>query len=129
MTPDASRADMTRAVMEGVAFSLADARAALEAGGGSIGQVGFTGGGAKSRFWAQLIADAIDRPILRYRDAAMGPAFGAARLARMGSTGETPGEVCAKPTIEEVFTPSAGAVEANLARLERWRGLYRAVTG
>ena len=43
-----SRADVARAVMEGVALTLADARDCLAAAGASIERVGLIGGGAKS---------------------------------------------------------------------------------
>ncbi len=115
-------------MLDGVAFTLADARAALEAGGSAISKVGIAGGGARSDFWCGLIADALDRPVLRYKDAAIGPAFGAARLARLGHTGEDVAVVCTKPAIDAVFTPSAAAVAANAERIERWRQTYRALT-
>jgi xylulokinase len=123
----ATRADMTRAVLDGVAFTLADARDALAEGGSSIGELGIAGGGAKSDFWCSLIADALDRPILRYADAAIGPAFGAARLARLAFGFEPLEAVCTKPKIERAFTPSARAVEANISRIARWRQTYRAL--
>ena len=91
-----SRADLTRAVMEGVAFTLADARECLEAAGDAFGAIGLIGGGARSALWTRMIAAALNREILRYRGGETGPAFGAARLARMAATGEAP-EAVAKP--------------------------------
>jgi xylulokinase len=128
MGADMTRADMTLAVMQGVALTLTDARDALEASGTAIGSVGIAGGGAKSAFWCQLIADAIDRPVMRYQDSAVGPAFGAARLARLAVTKEAASDVCTKPTVDAVFTPSASAVERNLAEHAQWRSLYRSLS-
>jgi xylulokinase len=122
-----SRADLTRAVMEGVAFTLADARDALLASGTAIGPVGLSGGGAKSRFWAQLIADAIDRPILIYSSAIVGPAFGAARLARLGVRDEALAAICLKPPVDAAIEPNADGVASAAERLPRWRALYRAL--
>ncbi|MBR0916300.1 xylulokinase [Bradyrhizobium japonicum] len=76
-----------RAVLEGVAFAIADCHDALTAAGASIGTIALVGGGARSRFWGQLIATAIDRPLLLPPLALLGPALGAARLARQASGG------------------------------------------
>jgi xylulokinase len=127
MGGDASRADMTLAVLQGVAFTLADARDALEASGTAIGPLGIAGGGAKSAFWCQIIADAIDRPVMRYQDSVVGPAFGAARLARLGSRGEDAADICTKPPVHAIFTPAALEVERNLEACDQWRALYRSV--
>jgi xylulokinase len=123
LKPGTSRAQMTRAVMEGVAFTLADARKALEASGTTIETVGFTGGGAKSATWAQMIADAIERPVIRYADAAVGPAFGAARIARIGTSSETPTSIATKPAIIDQFEARNNVSE----RLRQWRALYHGV--
>ena len=83
----ATRVDLTRAVMEGVAFTLAEARECLEAAGDSIGRVGLIGGGAGSALWTRMIAAALDREVARYRGAETWAAIGAARLARLAATG------------------------------------------
>ena len=56
-----TRADFVRAVMEGVALTFAEARDCLEAAGETIGDVGFSGGGARSVLWARMISAAIGR--------------------------------------------------------------------
>lgn len=81
-----------RAVLEGVAFAIADCHDALTAAGASIGTIALGGGGARSRFWGRLIATAIDRPLLLPPLALLGPALGAARLARQASEGRMDGE-------------------------------------
>ena len=83
-----SRADVARAVMEGVALTLADARDCLAAAGASIERVGLIGGGAKSALWTRMIAAATGFTVVRMQGGETGPAFGAARLARMAATGE-----------------------------------------
>ena len=42
----------------------------------------------RAALWTRIIAAAIERPVIRYRDGEAGPAFGAARLARLAKTGE-----------------------------------------
>jgi xylulokinase len=73
-------AHMSRAVMEGVVFSLRDALEILRSLGVPIEQVRTTGGGARSLLWRELQADIYNTPIHR-TTADEGPAYGAALLA------------------------------------------------
>ena len=75
---------MTRAVMEGVAFSLRDSLEVMEELGASPREIRATGGGTRNRFWRQLLADVFGRPIVR-TVADEGPAYGAALLAGVAS--------------------------------------------
>ncbi len=75
-----SRAHMTRAVVEGVTYSLGDCLDLVTELGLSVGEVRATGGGARSPFWRQMQADVFGLPVRR-APAAEGPAFGAALLA------------------------------------------------
>jgi xylulokinase len=75
-----TRADLTRAVMEGVVFSLRDGLDTMRALGLDIRVARATGGGARSRLWRQLQADVFNLPIQRTL-ADEGPAYGAALLA------------------------------------------------
>ena len=71
---------LTRAVMEGVAYSLRDSLEIILALGADPQQIRVTGGGGRSSFWRQLLADVLGRPIVR-TTADEGPAYGAALLA------------------------------------------------
>ncbi len=73
-------AHMTRAVMEGVVFSLRDSLEALRSLHVPVEQVRATGGGARSPLWRRLQADIYDVPIRR-TTVDEGPAIGAALLA------------------------------------------------
>lgn len=121
---DSSRAEMIQAVLEGVAFSLADGVAGLEAAGISVGQVGFIGGGARSRLWARIIAAATGLTLARFADGAQGAAFGAARLGRMAAGGPLVAEA---PAVVETIAPETALRDAYLPRIEAYRGLYRAL--
>ena len=105
MSETTSRADVARAVMEGVALTLADARDALAAAGASIDRVGLIGGGAKSALWTRMIAAATGFTVVRMKGGETGPAYGAARLARLAATGEAPEAVCKPPEIADVTEP------------------------
>ncbi|MEJ0014022.1 MAG: FGGY family carbohydrate kinase [Bauldia sp.] len=87
--------DLVQAVLDGVALSLADGQQAF--GNAALSPLPMIGGGARSRFWMRLISAAMGRPLLRVSGGDNGPAFGAARLARMAVSGETPEAVCTKP--------------------------------
>jgi xylulokinase len=87
------------------------------------------GGGARSRFWTRILAATLDMPLSRYEGADRGPAFGAARLARLAATGEKPESVCTPPRVVEVVAPDRELAQAYLPRVEAFRRLYRAVKG
>ena len=73
LDPDAGATDLAQAVLEGVAFSLVEARDLLEGTGMRLPAVAAVGGGAKSRFWMQLLAHALGiagRALCRQRDGA-----------------------------------------------------------
>jgi xylulokinase len=121
---DTTRADLGRAVLEGVAFALADGQAALVEAGAEIERLLVIGGGARSRFWGRIIAAVLDRPLAYAPNAEVGPAVGAARLARLCVSGESPDVVCTLPPIEETIEPEAALRERYLQRIEHWRRLY-----
>jgi xylulokinase len=82
---DTTRADMSRAVLEGVAMSARQVLAAVEAAGGRpLRTVRFCGGGARSDLWARIHADVLRRPVerLAVRDAGV---LGAAQLGAVGA--------------------------------------------
>jgi xylulokinase len=122
-----SRADVARAVMEGVALTLVDARECLAAAGASIERVGLTGGGAKSLLWTRMIAAATGFTVVRMQGGETGPAYGAARLARMAATGEPPEVVCRAPEIANVTAPDPKLAAMFAAQRERFKALYSAV--
>jgi xylulokinase len=75
---------MTRAVMEGVAFSLRDSLELMKQLGAGPTQVRATGGGARSDLWRQILADVFDCRIAR-TVSDQGPALGAALLASVAA--------------------------------------------
>src|SRR5213078_195017 len=108
-----------RAVLEGVAFAMADCHDALTEAGASIETIALTGGGARSRFWGRLIATVIARPLLLPPLAPLGPALGAARLARQANGGVLTGKAGRNATT--TLEPDA----ASRAGLQQRRGIYR----
>jgi xylulokinase len=127
LTHATTRADLGRAVLEGVAFALADGQDALRASGTRIERVAVIGGGARNRFWGRILAAALDRPLHYHGGGELGPAFGAARLGRLAVTGESPAAVCTAPAVERVVEPAPALRDQYAARLEAYRELYRSL--
>lgn len=127
LSPATSRAEIARAVMEGVAFTLRDALDSVETAEQRIGAIGLAGGGAKSALWTRMIASALDRPILRYQSGEAGPAFGAARLARLAATRESPQNLCKPPPVLDETPPEPVLAAAFAQQIKRFRALYRAL--
>jgi xylulokinase len=127
LTPETGRADLVQAVLEGVAFSFADAADCLSRAGTPVPGAGVVGGGARSRLWIRILAATLGMPLARYDGADKGPAFGAARLARLAVAGEDPGGVCTPPRVLEVVDPDPDLTEIYRTRVQAFRRLYRAV--
>jgi xylulokinase len=80
-----SRAHMTRAVLEGVAFGLKDSFTLIQnAGLGKITQVRASGGGTKGALWRQILASVLEAELVTV-NTSEGAAFGAALLAGVGA--------------------------------------------
>ena len=79
-----TRAHLTRAVLEGVAFGIKDSFNLIQSAGlGEITQVRISGGGAKSQLWQQIMADVLGSELVTV-NTTEGAAFGAALLAGVG---------------------------------------------
>ncbi len=117
LTHETGPAELIRSVLEGVAFGLSDG---LQAMPSPPAEMSVIGGGARSSFWAQLLADILKTP-LTYRDgSSVGPANGAARLARLAITGEAVADVCTKPAVHAQYSPQPHSGE----RQRLFRSLY-----
>ncbi|KAB7785670.1 xylulokinase [Bifidobacterium cebidarum] len=77
ITPDTTAADMARAALEGVAFSIRQGMASFDAEPVSISLIG---GGARERAWCQIIADMLGHAIDVYANADILPAVALASL-------------------------------------------------
>ena len=123
LTHATTRAHLGYAVIEGVTFGLADGLRVLNESGTELSECSLVGGGARSTFWAQLIADALHLPIITHEGGEAGGALGAARLAQL-ATGADEKTVCVKPPVRHRFIPDAARWEPLQRRLKHWRLLY-----
>jgi xylulokinase len=127
MTYSTTRADIVQAILEGVAFSLADGLDVLSAASARPKSMALIGGGARSAFWGKLIASILDLGLVRYEASDRGPAYGAARLARLAVTKEDAASVVIAPPVRDVIMPDASLRDAYRPRIEAFRTLYRSL--
>jgi xylulokinase len=120
-----TRAELARAVLEGVAFAFADGLQALRDAGGVPLEITLIGGGSRSELWARIVASTLGEPLLVRERAELGPAFGAARLGRLAVTGESVDQVCHAPPVVRRIEPLEALQEPYRRRLETFRDLYR----
>ena len=80
MTMDTTRADMTQAVLEGVAFALRDSLEVAKSLGIKLERTKICGGGAKSPLWKKMIANIMNLKV-DVIESEEGPALGGAMLA------------------------------------------------
>src|SRR5271165_44892 len=125
LTHESSPAAIAQAVLEGVAFAFRDGIDALLASGAAIESISVIGGGARSAYWGRILSSVLRRP-LTYRDSgAVGPAYGAARLARMGAENAGIEEICTPPPILHVVEPDDRLADHYAQKIGRYRNLYR----
>ena len=88
LTMDTTRADMTQAVLEGVAFALRDSFEVARSLGIHIARTRICGGGAKSPLWKKIVANVLNIPV-DIPENEQGPSMGGAMLAAV-ACGEYP---------------------------------------
>lgn len=107
MTHETTQVDLINAVLEGVSFALLDGLEAVQSIQKTAKPIDVIGGGAKSTYWLQMIADIFSLP-LNYREGGtMGPALGAARLAAIGNQNKSVlSDICFQPDIKQSYQPN-----------------------
>jgi xylulokinase len=124
---DSDRGRLAAAVLEGVAFALADGLSALREAGTTIEALTVGGGGARSRHWGEVLAAALGVRLVYVAGGDVGPALGAAKLARMAVTGAAAAEACARPTVTHVIEPDGALADRLAPKRDRFRAAYAAV--
>ncbi|PQA89518.1 xylulokinase [Hyphococcus luteus] len=124
LTQSSDAVSLGQATLEGVAFGLADGIDALHATGAQIETLSVIGGGARSHYWGRILSSVFNQPLIYRKGGEVGPAYGAARLARLALTGEDIEDVCTPPPIETVIEPSEKLTEQLAARRPLFQALY-----
>jgi xylulokinase len=122
------RRHLVRSVMEGVAINLAWLRPAVEAFvGNEFANVCFGGGAAQSDLWAQMMADALDRPVRQLHEPRATNARGAAFLAFCTLGLLSMDDVPSLLRIRAIRDPDPAARATMDVALERMIDLHRAL--
>ena len=119
-------AELARAVLEGVGYALADGMDVVHACGVKPQSITLIGGGARSAYWRQMLAD-ISSLQLDYRTGGdVGPALGAARLAQLAVHDEADRPGLLKPLpLEQAHRPDDRRVAHYAPQRETFRQIYQ----
>ncbi|WP_268796694.1 xylulokinase [Pseudomonas huanghezhanensis] len=122
---DSTPAMLGYAVLEGVGFGLLDALNAVQSAGAQVNACALVGGGARSEYWAQLLATILNREIHTLQGSELGACIGAAKLGFL-SVGKGAALLEIGMPIKARFFPDPQAHTALQARYQRFRGLLGA---
>lgn len=107
LTQSTTYLDMFQAVLEGVTFAFKDGFDAIHEVAPEVDEINIIGGGAKSPYWRQLIANVLQTSVIYRAGSEAGAALGAARLAILADTDASVNGVCASPAELDRHTPDS----------------------
>jgi len=118
-------AHFTRAVVEGITFSLRESVEILRAEGKTIQTIVSIGGGAKNETWLQIQADVFQAEVIRL-ESEQGPAMGAAMLAAVGCGWYPSLQDCARQFIRrtDAFQPRPEQAAAYEELYRLYKSIY-----
>lgn len=118
--------ELAKSVLEGVGYALADGMDVVHSCGVTPQSITLIGGGARSSYWRQMLAD-ISGQQLDYRTGGdVGPALGAARLAQIALNPDVPvARLLPQLVIEQQHLPDAARHAAYQPRRETFRRIYQ----
>ncbi|MCL9780008.1 xylulokinase [Vibrio sp. S4M6] len=130
LTPETTRGQMALAILEGVGFALADGMDVLHSASGRPNDISLIGGGARSVFWRQMLADIFGLPVSYRAGGDVGPALGAARLAHAGVKPDVDIAVICPPTsLVQTYQPNQDKHPYYTLRREKFSELYTRLKG
>ena len=116
--------DITLAFLESIAFSLADGIDALSGDKAKLQNLVLIGGGSKSDFFAQLIANVLNITIETCLSSAYASSIGAARLARLAAKNESMEDVIVTLPVTKSFRVDQAMHAKYADKLKQFRVLY-----
>ena len=128
MTMDSTRADLTQAVLEGVAFAIRDSLEVARSLGLDIPRTKLCGGGAKSPLWRRIFANVLGIPLEMVKTE-QGPGYGGAMLAMVGC-GVYPSVQAASDALVELASVTEPDPELSAryeAQYQKFRKIYPAM--
>ena len=128
MSMDTTRADMTQAVLEGVAFGIRDSFEVARSLGINITKTKICGGGAKSPLWKKIMANVLGITV-EVIESEEGPGYGGAILAAVGCGEYASVEEAADKLVKVVGTvePDAELTAKYEEKYQKFRKIYPTV--
>ncbi|WGE64834.1 xylulokinase [Actinobacillus equuli subsp. equuli] len=121
---------MARAAVEGVSFALADGIDVLHETGVKADNIALIGGGAKSAYWRQLLADITGRTFEYRTGGDVGPALGAAKLAQIAlNPNEDIANFCQPLPLEAVYQPNRSKFAEYQDKRSKFAEIYQRLKG
>ncbi|MQQ99779.1 xylulokinase [Glaciimonas soli] len=122
--------DLVLATLEGVGFGLCDGMDAVDSCGIAAEEITLIGGGSRSAVWAQMLADISGRQMVQRQGGDVGPALGAARLARIGVADSSDDaaslhEICPVPPLIASYQPDPQKHALYAQRRKKFTLLYQ----
>ncbi|KAA6175121.1 xylulokinase [Pseudomonas veronii] len=122
---DCTPAMLGYAVMEGVGFGLLDALHAVQSTGANVTSCALVGGGARSEYWAQLLANILRREIYTLHGSELSACVGAAKLGFL-AIGQGAALLEAGMPVKARYTPDLIQQPVLEARYRKFQGLLTA---
>ena len=119
------RGDLARAVLEGVAFAMGDGAEALHQATPPPSAIFAIGGGARSPLWTQMLCDVLNLPLAYVEGSEVGPALGAAQLARHAVQASDPVRAFPRPSVLREHEPKPDRANQIADRRRVFRDLYK----
>lgn len=128
ITMDTTRADMTQAILEGVAFAIRDSFEVAKSLGIKIERTKICGGGAKSLLWKKIIANVLNIKVDSI-ESEEGPGYGGAILAAVGCGEYKNVEEAARKLVKVVDTiePDEDLTEKYNEKYKKFTHIYPTV--
>ncbi len=130
MSMDSTRADMTQAVLEGVAFAIRDSFEVAKDLGINITETKICGGGAKSPLWRKIIANVLGIKV-NIIESEEGPGLGGAMLAAVACGEYASVEEAATKIVKVIdcVEPDAALTAKYDAKYAKFKEIYPTVKG
>ncbi|WP_373101273.1 MULTISPECIES: xylulokinase [Pasteurellaceae] len=130
LTHNDNPATLAKAALEGVSFALAEGIDVLHETGVQADNITLIGGGAKSAYWRQLLADISGRTLAYRTGGDVGPALGAAKLAQIALHPQQDIAAFCRPLpLEAVYRPDPQRHDLYRRKREKFSALYQRLKG
>ncbi|RKF14280.1 xylulokinase [Alginatibacterium sediminis] len=126
MSHETTKLELAKSVLEGVGYAFADGFRVLHESGLKPDEISLIGGGARSAYWRQMLADITGESLRYCKGGEVGPALGAARLAKLGVNPDLSlDDVCPSPELVQIHEVNIERHNAYQSSQARYQELYQ----